>query len=71
MALSKIAKKFDKCMSEDANTESCSDCPLYKDVTLEIGASHDKHGRITWEIQGCSLMAILDPSLRQQETKSG
>ena len=67
MALQEISKRFDKCMTDLTDpARDCADCPLLKDVVLHIGDSHDEHGGITWKIQGCSLMAILDKSLRRK-----
>jgi len=65
--ISPIFKRFDKCMSDFGHsTDSCeADCPLLKDVILEIGSSNDEHGGITWKIQACSLMSILDKALQE------
>ena len=72
MALTPLFKRFDKCMHNfNQITEDCGDCPLLKEIVLEIGASDDEHGGITWKIQACSFMTILDKSLQQKEGETG
>jgi hypothetical protein len=68
MAMARVAKDFDKCMKEAGSVQSdCSLCTLMKEVTLEIGAPGDEHGSIVWKIQACSLLALLDNSLKESD----
>ncbi len=69
MALAPLFEKFDRCMKDDdwSPERSCEDCPLLKEVRLRIGDTHDEHGGLTWRIQACSLMAILDKSLARRK----
>ena len=70
MALTDLFKRFDKCMSDPRSVthEGCAGCPLLKEVRLTIGEDHDEHGGITWKIQACSVMAILDKALSKKTT---
>lgn len=70
MELTKLFKKFDKCMESGGMDAGCDGCPLMKLVVLQMGDSSDEDGSITWKIQACSVMQILSESLDGKTKKA-
>lgn len=69
MKLSEAAKIYEECMKGTnlAPLKDCSGCPLYKFMTLDFGEKHDAHGKLTWKIQGCSMMAFFEQWLKTKK----
>jgi Zn-finger protein len=67
MKLSEAARYYEKCMKHLEESD-CGSCPLYKVMTLELGdRPGDAHGKITWKIQGCSMMAYFETWLKSKK----
>lgn len=66
MELTKLFKRFDKCMHSGNLNAACSDCPLMKRLKIEVGAAEDETGGFIWKIQACSVMSLLSESLEEK-----
>jgi len=69
MKLSEAVKCYEYCFGPENPSYACAydNCPLHDALKIVAGDLSGEGGKMTWQIEGCSLLSMLEKVLKNKK----